>query len=327
MPGQKRGCVRAFGIEKATSMKRCSNCGNLFPEEGTFCPACGSTSATVMLNANEQQAFDPNPPAPPAGPMGQAGAPGPVYGEYQQPPMGQPMGQQPMGQPMGVQPAPKKKSAAPIIIGIVLAIVVLLIVLIVVMAVNGKKTVIPDEPQDTGSEVTEEAAPAVAFTKGEIRDGYYYNEWADVMFPLPEGYPEAGQDVYDDLESTMIKYGFIGDRENGSGRFMVEFVLNYAISFNSDTEEGIMQEFIDELNDGDEFTAYDKGEIHTKTIGGKQYTGVIYTLPDTGVDMKLYLRTIDKHVFILWTIGPEEEGDAFLASVTACDPAAADADN
>ena len=145
MPGQKRGCVRAFGIEKATSMKRCSNCGNLFPEEGTFCPACGSTSATVMLNANEQQAFDPNPPAPPAGPMGQAGAPGPVYGEYQQPPMGQPMGQQPMGQPMGVQPAPKKKSAAPIIIGIVLAIVVLLIVLIVVMAVNGKKTVIPDE--------------------------------------------------------------------------------------------------------------------------------------------------------------------------------------
>ena len=48
---------------------------------------------------------------------------------------------------------------------------------------------------------SEDNKEKIEFTPGAVTDGSYINEWLNIRFEIPEGYPEGGEDFFEDALS------------------------------------------------------------------------------------------------------------------------------
>ena len=322
--------------EERGKMKKCSNCGYLYPDEGSFCPACGNASATVFLRADQQQppAYQPmdatvpyTPPAaqPQPGQQPQVGYQSQQAGQpqmgYQPRQAGQPqMGYQPQeaGQPPATAPAaakPKKGKS-----GLVATLLVFFVVFIIglISTLPGKKK---ESPSLTLPEVTFDVpavttAPAADFTTGEVRNGYYVNEWANLKLKVDGRYTQADPSEYADAESPLFKVGYWGEGDHTA--LQISFIMNYALSFNSDDEKAIFEEFSKSYFSSD---GYDNFELQLPEyffVNGQAYYGARNKMADTDYEVVLMIRVIDKHVCCISVMGTAAQNDALIASFTGC---------
>lgn len=68
--------------------------------------------------------------------------------------------------------------------------------------------VTPDIDDEPVTPDTEEQGLALSYTTGEIVNGEYINEWANIRFPVSAEWPSSDQSVYDSMRSVNVECGF-----------------------------------------------------------------------------------------------------------------------
>lgn len=208
--------------------KKCADC-NLIFEKGTFCPKCGLPLVDYYA--------DTAPVSPDTDRTYQYNYQEPVYSErtYTAPVQYAPP-QVPGAENADSAPAPKSEKKSVLIIALIIA-GVLLIAGAAVFAVktfildnesgssNQKKdkgrnnaSVIRDVDEDDDEEDAEDGddVDSTPYTKGEIVDGVYINEWANIKYKITDDLPEGSKALYNTYENENSDCGFLasdGERQ------------------------------------------------------------------------------------------------------------------
>ena len=199
--------------------KKCADC-NLIFEKGTFCPKCGLPLVDYYA--------DTAPVSPDTDRTYQYNYQEPVYSEhtYTAPVQYAPP-QVPGAENADSAPAPKSEKKSVLIIVLIIA-GVLLMAGAAGFAVkildnesgssNQKKdkgrnnaSVIRDVDEDDDEEDAEDGddVDSTPYTKGEIVDGSYINEWANIKYRITDDLPEGPKSLYSSYENQNTDCGFL----------------------------------------------------------------------------------------------------------------------
>ena len=257
------------------------------------------------------------PPAAPA-PNGQQG--------YYQQPTPQP-GAYPFasGQPNAapVEPGKKKKKVG-LIIAIVLGVLFIFGAIIVFVGARlAKKALEEIDPNAYIDELisefedgfiesdTDEAAPAVAYTKGELVGNVYTNEWAGITFTLPEGFVNGSAEDYDDSSDSYTDACLIAeDEDNG-----ISFIT---IATEDMTEDEYLDYVTEDMLD-EEMTSqgWSFGTAYSMPIAGENYRALKMSNSHTDAFEEIIAcRIYDGHILCFICYGNTPTVDAFFDSVT-----------
>lgn len=283
------------------------------------------------------------PPAAPANNGGQsfysqaqtpsgAAPSGGYYGSGSIPPAGAPYPQQnaypyASGQPdyTPAQPAKKQKKTG-MIIAIVLG--VLFILGAIVLAIGArivKKEMEEFDPEGYIDEIigefedglTEDAAPAVPYTKGALEGDVYTNEWAGLRFTIPEGFVNGSAADYEDNSDDRTEAGFVTSSDNEDGEFLLLF------EDVSDISGGVTEtQYLDIVTENwvteeDEENGWKLSDYYTVTIAGEIYRAARMSNDLTEYVQVMACRSFDDHMlcFLCWATA--DEVDDFFNGITA----------
>ncbi len=211
--------------------KKCADC-NLIFEKGTFCPKCGLPLVDYYA--------DTAPVSPDTDRTYQYNYQEPVYSEhtYTAPVQYAPP-QVPGAENADSAPAPKSEKKSILIIVLIIA-GVLLIAGAAVFAVKtfvignesgsqsqkkdkerGSASDSRDEDEDDAGGFYEQGEDGqdndlTPYTKGEIIDGSYINEWANIKYRITDDLPEGPKSLYSSYENQNTDCGFLasdGERQ------------------------------------------------------------------------------------------------------------------
>lgn len=225
----------------------------------------------------------------------------------------------------------KKKKRLPIALAIIGTFFALIIVGIIA---SGDQTGgVPSAATDSSpvsDEPTESAENVITYTKGEVVGGVYINEWANICFPIPDGFPEADVATYDALATQMwgntekVEIGYASLNELTGNQFDVFFidssnlVRQYAASEYLDSIiSGVLSNESEFAELGIELRV---DEYYDTVIAGETYsTGrVIYLYSGIeGAYLYCYIRILDDHVIAI-IVSSADEGEIkdVISSIT-----------
>ena len=292
------------------------------PQQPTYA-AGGYQSAAPAGNGPQQGVYQQAPAAnnTPTGGAYNGGNVPPAGAPYQQP------GAYPYaaGQPnyAPAQPVKKKKKTG-LIIAIVLGVLFIFGAIIVFIGARiAKKAMEEFDPNAYIDELisefedgfiesdTDEAAPAVAYTKGELVGNVYTNEWAGITFTLPEGFVNGSAEDYDDSSDTYTDACLIAeDEDNG-----ISFIT---IATEDMTEDEYLNYVTEDMLD-EEMTSqgWSFGTAYSMPIAGENYRALKMSNSNTDAFEEIIAcRIYDGHILCFICYGNTPTVDAFFDSVT-----------
>ena len=236
--------------------KICSNCGNYADDSSKFCQLCGGNNFYQQNDtSSENEPISQNVLQTENSTSNQYSYSGQNYnsnqfynGNQQSNMQYQNANYSYINQPYpNVQPiAPKKKLSTGKIVTIVIASL-LVIVFVFSVVINYLSD---------------------GYTKGEIVDGYYVNEWADIKFEITDNMKPLSD------EEKNKKFSFSKGEECGFASFdtttneaiMIDF--QYITVVNDKTEDELLDQFFDQINMNDYILNSERDYID---ISGHQY--------------------------------------------------------
>ena len=256
--------------------KFCFNCSNELADSALFCTNCGSKQPpppTINIEPTfvapvEESVTDPTIHEPVFQPPLQASDSirnTPPYQQYYQPPVAPPP-----------EPPKKNKTAVTVAVCAVILCVVLIasvaiLIMTGVLSYNKTETKETEEKSEIISEITEDVTDRtynynienngevtlpesttnaiidnttglMPYSKGEVINGEYVNEWAGFKFEIPADYPEVDAATYNSLNANLPagEYGFIAMNEtdgtligicfeNNTSNYSLEEIFNSSI--------------------------------------------------------------------------------------------------
>ncbi len=328
-------------------MKKCNNCGAVVEDNSNFCLKCGSNNLSVeapvqqngfQQNGFQQNGFQQNGFQTPA----QQGF-NQVNGGFQQPMNGQP------------QPSDDKNKK---IIKILIAVIgVILVIALIAIGVSigsssgdspsgGSDSGYVDqndsEDKDSDDEDDEDASSdedadsdedeketeketekaKVEYTKGEVIDGYYVNEWANIKFEITDEWPDTTATDGANYEDAKTETGFASVDSTQGKQLAIAFedVSAYGDEI---TEEIYLDAYETNLSKGfDSSVEYEVSEKYTTIIAGETFHGVDVVITGAGgsVTLSTFVRLQDGKA-ILFAVSSMSESDIedVLSSVETCD--------
>lgn len=162
-----------------------------------------------------------------------------------------------------------------------------------------------------------DAAPAVEYTKGSIKDNVYTNEWANLKFELNDKWCEGSASDYTSYENSTTDCGLIAGKATEGRQLAIVFESNPTSLLN---EKSYLDAFVNSIKSASD--AYTFSEYTTQTIAGKEFLCVAMTLDagNANVYQYEYVKLYDgKFISIIVTSTSESEAKEALARVTTID--------
>ena len=187
----------------------------------------------------------------------------------------------------------------------IVLIIVAAVLAIVLPAIAGRIINMRDDKGDIDG---------VDYSKGELRDNVFYNEWANIKVEIPNGWQNASEAEYKKLES-----GYKSDLEAECGLYIkadnnqTQFYILFA---SLGKYGGSEKAFLDEFEKGlkSYATIGDKG---TQKIAGQYYSYLEARLYGD-VYSRVYFRIKGKRVIMITTQGTDKNYvEKFINCVTA----------
>ena len=284
-----------------------------YPAGGNIQPAAPANNG--QQGYYQQSAFQPGYGAP-------AGGAVPPAGGVQQP-GAYPYAPQPNYAPAA--PVKKKKHTGLIIVIVLGVLLVLLGVIVFIGARIAKKALEEMDPNAYIDElisefeeglIVDDTTPAAAYTKGELVGDVYTNEWARLKIRIPDGYANAGADMYTKYSDERTDAAFIVTHGDDDGEYLLLLEdISYISREVTETEylENITEYWLDEEDVANGWTLSDE---YALTIAGRQYKALKMQNDATDYTQMAACRIYDDHVicFLCWS--PDGDTTAFLNSIT-----------
>lgn len=141
---------------------------------------------------------------------------------------------------------------------------------------------------------------AISYSKGDVQDGYYSNEWANIKFKLTEEWPESDENVYSNYENRTTDCGFISLDELSGKQFAVQFedLSAYVKSYSAND---YLKAFAEQLNNQykNNNIEFDISEIFDINIAGDKYSAIKTHIVHNGMCMYNCCKIVDKHAVII----------------------------
>lgn len=152
------------------------------------------------------------------------------------------------------------------------------------------------------------------YSSGDITNGEYINEWANIKFQIPEKFPLYDDYKMYDNENTDTGYASI-DIENGKN-FALTF-YDFTNVIDSFDEEKFLDERISSINEeADDNANLDISDKHNYRIANQDFCTVDIANQDNGIYMRYCVQIKDKRVIEFALISKDEgDIDEFLDSV------------
>ncbi len=269
--------------------KKCLKCGKLANEQVRFCSQCGASEFMwVNADVNNQQ--------------GQQ-----VYGEPQ------------MSGQVYLQPqAPKKGIRGWQILLIIVGTLVGALFVLGMMGVMVKTIVKQSEALDGESSYeNSRQEQTIKYTKGNIVDGYYVNEWANIKFEITEQWPEGDDAAYSLYAGPTTECGFISEGNLQGKQFAICFE-DLSRQFFNISEEDYLNLFEEKIKKiySDASISCEIGEYFDTTIAGKTYKVAKINLENGLFYQYLCVYKIDDYImYIAVTSADESEIKSVLSSI------------
>lgn len=185
---------------------------------------------------------------------------------------------------------------------------------------NGDTSTVDSSAADESSTATQESATVsetVEYTKGDVSNNVYVNEWADIKFELDSTtWKKGAASDYASFESATTDCGLIAGI-SAEGRQL-------AIVFENNPGDKLDEKaYLENVKKGmtTVVTGYTFSEQYKKTIAGKEYVGIDATLNQKGVNVYqtfLAVKHDGKFISIVVTsITGKEEITSVLDKITA----------
>lgn len=332
----------------------CSECGSSdivsIPEEPvvqqpTPAPQPAPTySQPAPQPAPQQTAYPAGGYAQPAAPADnsaqgsyQQAAPQPGYGA----PAGNPVPpaggvQQPGAYPYAAQPnaAPvKKKKKTGLVIAIVLGVLFIIGAIVLFIGARiAKKALENMDPNayidelisefedgliddTTPADQTDDGAPAVAYTKGELVGDVYTNEWAGIRFTLPEGFVNGSAEDYDDSSDLYTDACLVAEDNDDNG---ISFIIEEAGGFAGKSEEDFLTDITEDSLDEDMVSqGWAFGDFYSMPIAGSSYRAIKLSNAYTDAFEEIIAcRIYNDHMLCFICYGDTDIIDGFFDSIT-----------
>lgn len=158
-----------------------------------------------------------------------------------------PMGQMPYNPDPSLVQKPKKSVLSKVVIGVIIAAVCAFLVFAIVKIAN-----------------------TTPYTKGEVSDGAYVNEWANLKFDLGEDWVVGSSDEHKTVESEGVECGLVAESD------YAYVTLAFCEGWGGSTAKEYIEEWDPERAITDEldptYTALAVGGDTEKVIAGEKYT-------------------------------------------------------
>lgn len=282
-------------------MKYCATCGQTVPDGSALCPVCGSVDlkdvpAAPVYNpaqpADNQAYTSPVGDVPPSNYYAQAPVMDNAYqtpvspdpnGAYQNP------GYYGAAPAMNGQPAPTpKKSKTALLIAIPVAVILIGVIVAVVLLAGGGKS----------------------FTVGEVKDGVYTNEWADLQFRLGTEWTRDSGSEFSNEENIVC--GFSAEK-GLMDRVAILFTDGASISGMSENEilDAYMKGISESFGEVDFLGQTEESAVTALKIAGKDYKtkSVSVSFGYISMSISIAVRKQNGHAIMIITMGGTESGN------------------
>ena len=181
-----------------------------------------------------------------------------------------------------------------------------------------------EEDSDEDEEETEEEKEdvKVEYTKGEVVNGYYVNEWANIKFKITDEWPDTTATDGANYEDAKTETGFASVDSTQGKQLAIAFedVSAYGDDI---TEEIYLDAYENNLSAGfDSSVEYEVSERYTTKIAGETFHGVDVVITGAGgsVTLSTFVRIQDGRaiLFAVSSMSVSEIEDV-LSSVETCD--------
>lgn len=272
--------------------KICSRCNAQVNVGVKFCPCCGSSefreedpNETVLLTAED------NPYRQDAN----------LQHSYSYQPF------------TGTYPAQPKKRGMKwwqillIVVG-VLAVLLIVFGIIGVMHKGGafNNDLSYSDDYDVSSMDTEDDT-FTSYTKGEIVDGWYVNEWANIKFEITDDWPQSKSDVYDSLTDTYTDCGF-ASVDNLIGKEFIVFYEDISRSLVEYDAEKYMEAAISNQKErcNNQGINAQFSDLRSTTIAGETYCFSKTSFESNGVVLYICARILDQRAIVFMVSSTDE---------------------
>lgn len=151
----------------------------------------------------------------------------------------------------------------------------------------------PTEAPSYGNDIIDNPIGSVPYTKGEVRNGEYINEWAGFKFKITSEYPEADAATYNSLNSQLPtgEYGYLAVNQTTGGVLSISYENNNV----PDTPlEEIFQSSIDlTISMLESYNPITYGSIEEINICGEEYLYSTMYYSVTGIYGITLMRMLD----------------------------------
>lgn len=260
--------------------KHCINCGTELNDSTLFCPCCGSEQVSPVNFDNEKTFYAQN----------------------------------------NLKPVtPKKNNSALIVAVCATALCVITVATVAILFATGTLSFNKnkDDGQKGDSSVSEavgddlDTSPPdnpkdthIPYTKGEVRNGEYINEWAGFKFRIPSNYPEAHSSIYQSYNATLSsgECGYIST--NGTSGNILG--ISYEDNPENKTAEEILNTTIKISTEELKYTnPIEFGKFKSIYIGGEEYTSSTMYYTNTETYGMTAVRIFDNKVITIVITGSD----------------------
>ncbi len=192
-----------------------------------------------------------------------------------------------------------------------------------------------EEPAQT--EAVEETPEELPFEEGELSDGKYVNNWADVTVPVPENTQpmtseemntvlteactcvseEETDETHEHISENIVPL-FMVDNSTDEGKLKIQYTAEEKGSL--ETAEEYLETTIDQLSQVKEDIEFAK-ENEAVEIGGQEYLHNSIVRED-GVTIDYYVRAMQEKFLVLsvgYSEGRAEQAHAWLADIDSAE--------
>lgn len=188
-----------------------------------------------------------------------------------------------------------------------IAIVSILLFFVVIMIIPVDETSDDNSYSDTSTEIEK-----VDYSKGSVVDGCYLNEWANISFPIPEGWTESAQEEYQLYEDVRTDCGFVAER--GNNKLVVCFE-DLPINVSEEEYLEVLKEgLIESYREYD--VNFDTTDAYAITLAGIDYKVIKVTIGNDILHQYMCVRKIEDYmVFISVNTEADDEAQTILYSI------------
>lgn len=156
---------------------------------------------------------------------------------------------------------------------------------------------------------------SVDFTKGEVKDGYYVNEWADIKFEITDDFPEGSKNAYAIFENNGMECGYVC-YDTMTGKILV-IGFGDAGKFSSEEMalENAMQGGLSALEE--EGFDYEFSDTYKMDFGGNEF--LCTEMEIDGVKFVVGVKKIDGKMVFFEVFAQEDTVEDFFESVEPFD--------